>query len=970
MKKPSHLIINNPYAKPSRYWKFDRQRDSFEIEDGRRPAGYTIATPDSGHPNDPGVFRPIDLVNTIRPRVDAWREAGYAGVTATTRTLLEHWNDRDKREQSKRFFFCQLEAIETLIWLTEAPAAERVGITVPSDGGPFARLCSKMATGSGKTIVMAMLIAWQVLNKAANNQDARFSKNVLLIAPGLTVRKRLEVLRPEGPDNYYDLFKIAPDSMMETLRAQGRIRVINWHKLAWESEQKLAKKKGVDKRGARSDEAWLRDVLEDMSKARNLVVINDEAHHAWRIPAGVSLVGIDKEEKETATKWIGGLDRIHKARGILTCFDLSATPFVPGGKRASEDALFSWIVSDFGLNDAIESGLVKTPRVVVRDDSVPSAATYKSKLYHIYAAEDEHGNRIRDDLNRDAEPNDPLPQLVSNAYVLLAKDWLETKAAWEAKGHPVPPVMISVVNRIETAARIKHAVDHNNFPGVEPFCDSTRTLQIDSEALGKAEAQEEAISLGGARDADEGEEGDDGEPGAPAKKLTKVQQAELLRRMVDTVGKQGEPGAPIQHVISVAMLSEGWDAKTVTHIMGLRAFTSQLLCEQVVGRGLRRTSYDIQETPIGQEEEPGGKGALPFMFKPEYVNVFGVPFTFMPHEEAGETPEPPPPTVRIEALPERAQRFQISWPQVVRIEHVLTPRLSVDWDKLPAIEIDAAHIPLSAEIAPTVDGKADLTQLTKIRLHELAEQFRYQKTIFEAARMLFEGAAKSWRGSPDFLLGQLIGLVESFIRSERIVITPALFAQSDLHRRVLLSLSMSRIVQHVRGAIVSGCTESRALVLDDHPIRSTGDMRPWHTSRPSEPTRRSHINRCVYDSTWEASEAHTLDEDQEDVVAAWTRNDHLGFEVRYLHAGGIAKFRPDFLVRLRNGVTLVLEVKGQDSPKERAKRLAMSEWVNAVNDDGRFGRWAFACSFQPGEVIDILHEHSRARAHSAVLGAT
>lgn len=954
MKKPNHLIINNPYAAPSCYWKYDRQRDAFLIvERERRPAGYTMATPGSAHPNDPGLFVPIELVNLIRPRVNAWRSAGYPGVTATTRTLLEHWHDDEQREPSKRFFFCQLEAIETLIWLTEAPAAERVGIDVPGDGGPFTRLCSKMATGSGKTIVMAMLIAWQVLNKAANKQDARFSKNVLIVAPGLTVRKRLEVLKPEGPDNYFDLFKIAPDSLMGALRSHGRIRIINWHKLSWESEQKVAKKKGVDKRGARSDEAWLRDVLEDMSKARNIVVINDEAHHAWRIPAGVTIQGLSKEEKEEATKWVGGLDRIHKARGIQTCFDLSATPFVPGGKRSSEDALFDWIVSDFGLNDAIESGLVKTPRVVVRDDALPDAATYKSKLYHIYASTDENGNRIRDDLNRDADPHEPLPQLVSNAYVLLAKDWGETKKAWAARGHPVPPVMISVVNRIETAARIKHAVDHNDFPGVAAFCDGARTLQIDSDALGKAEAQEEAISLSGGND---NEDDDDG----PKKKLTKAQQGELLRRMVDTVGKQGEPGAPIQHVISVAMLSEGWDAKTVTHIMGLRAFTSQLLCEQVVGRGLRRTSYDIEETPMGQDDTADSKADgtrfLPFAFKSEYVNVFGVPFTFMPHEETGEPPPPPPPTNRIEALPERAEQYQISWPQVVRIEHVLMPTLTVDWASVPRLEIDASHIPLSAEIAPTVDGKADLTKLSEIKLHELAEEFRYQKTIFEAARKLFEAEATTWRGAPDFLLRQFIHLVEAFVKSDRIAITPALFAQSDLHRRVLLALSMQRIVQHVRAAVREGNTERRSLVLDEaSPIRSTGDMRPWHTSRPSEPTKRSHINRCVYDSAWEASEAHWLDHrSTENTVAAWARNDHLGFEVRYLYAGGIAKFRPDFLVRLKNNVTLVLEVKGQDTPRDRAKREAISEWVQAVNADGGFGRWAFECSFSPGDVLDIL----------------
>ncbi len=938
MKKPSHLIINNPYVMPRRHWKYDRQRQSFDLADGRRPAGYTVASPGHAGHDDPGVFVPIELVNMIRPRVDAWRDAKYPGVTATTRSLLEHWRDEEARPPNRRFFFCQLEAIETLIWLTEAPAAGRVGIEIPSDGGSFQRLCSKLATGSGKTIVMAMLIAWQVLNKAANNQDARFSKNVLVIAPGLTVRKRLAVLVPEGKGNYYDEFGIAPDSLLPMLRGHGRIRIINWHKLGWESEEKIAKKKGVDKRGAKSDEAWLREVLDDMARARSIIVINDEAHHAWRIPAGVTIKGVSRDEREEATKWIDGLDRIHKARGILACFDLSATPFVPSGRRTSEEALFGWIVSDFGLNDAIESGLVKTPRVVVRDDAVPDARTYKSKLYHIYAANDEHGNRLRDDLNRQAEPHESLPQLVLNAYLLLGKDWLEAKKAWETSGHSVPPAMITVCNRIETAARVKHAFDAEDIL-IPELCKPRLTLQIDSAELGKAEAQEEAIAI--AREAE-------GENDSEARPLTGKERAELLRRMVDTIGKPGEPGAHIQHVISVGMLSEGWDAKTVTHIMGLRAFTSQLLCEQVVGRGLRRTSYDL-DNPI--------EGT----FKPEYVNVFGVPFTFMPHEEQTDgPPPPPPPTTRIEALADRADRYQINWPQVIRVEHVLTPTLRIDWATVPVLEIDAATIAQLAELAPVVEGKPDVSRVAEIQLRDLAARFRYQKLVFEAARKLFEEERPAWRGNTDFLFGQLIGIVEEFLRTDRLLISPMLFAQSDLHRRVLLALSMSKIVQHVKSAIRDGNTESRRLVLDENwPMRSTGDMRPWYTSRPCEPTRRSHVSHCVYDGTWEAAEAHWLDHrETAKVVEAWGKNDHLGFEVRYIYGGAISKYRPDFLIRLHCRKTLVLEVKGEDRPRDKAKRAALAEWVTAVNADGRFGNWCWDVSFSPGDVLDVLHRHA------------
>lgn len=331
----------------------------------------------------------------------------------------------NSQERENRLFFCQLEAIETLIWLTEAPASDKVGIDIPSDGGAFSRLCYKMATGSGKTVVMAMLIAWQVINKVTYPQDARFSKHVFVVAPGLTVKSRLQVLLPAGKANFYDDFNVVPPALLDKLR-QGKVLIRNWHGLNWETEEKLARKKTVDKRGAKSDEAYVREVLGEIATARGLVVINDEAHHAWRIPAESKVKGVKKEDIEEATKWIGGLDRINKARGILTCYDFSATPFAPSGKQSSEEALFGWIVSDFGLNDAIESGLVKTPRVVVRDEGLPDAKTYKSKLYHIY----EH---VKDDLNRKAQEQEPLPQLVSVGYYLLGRDWLEAAKAWKEK---------------------------------------------------------------------------------------------------------------------------------------------------------------------------------------------------------------------------------------------------------------------------------------------------------------------------------------------------------------------------------------------------------------------------------------------------------------------------------------------------------------------------------------------------------
>ncbi|PXF60043.1 MAG: hypothetical protein C4B59_10015 [Candidatus Methanogaster sp.] len=345
------LIINSPYEEPEKYWSYDRETRSFTLKSGRRSAGYVIATPGSKAFDDPGILIEIPLVNQIRQRVKQWQDAGCPGATGITRRLLTHWHNHEEREYS-RFFFCQLEAIETLIWLTEAPDAEKVGVEIASDGGLFKRLCSKMATGTGKTVVMAMLIAWQVLNKVTYPQDTRFSRHIFVVAPGLTVKSRLQVLVPSSPGNYYDEFDIVPPGLSEKLR-QGKVLIHNWHALNWETEERIAKKKGVDKRGAKSNEAYVREVLGEMANARNIVVINDEAHHAWRIPAESKVKGVTKDDIEQATKWIGGLDRIHETRNILTCYDFSATPYAPSGKTTSEEALFGWIVSDFGLNDAI-----------------------------------------------------------------------------------------------------------------------------------------------------------------------------------------------------------------------------------------------------------------------------------------------------------------------------------------------------------------------------------------------------------------------------------------------------------------------------------------------------------------------------------------------------------------------------------------------------------------------------------------
>ena len=932
------LIINSPYEEPSKFWSYDRERRTFSLVDGRRPAGYVIASESSRSFDDPGHFVEIPLVNLIRARVRAWREAGYPGVTGITKRLLEHWTNPEEFD-NRRLFFCQLEAAETLIWLAEAPEADKVGVDIDSDGGPFRRLCAKMATGSGKTVVMAMVIAWHILNKVTYSQDTRFSKNVLIIAPGLTVKSRLAVLEPSNSENYYEAFSIVPSSLLDKLR-QGRVVVRNWHALNWETDEKIAGKRSVDKRGAKSDEAYVREVLGDLASARNVLVINDEAHHAWRVPAESKVRGVAKEDIEEATKWVGGLDRINKARGILTCYDFSATPFAPSGKRSSEEALFDWVVSDFGLNDAIESGLVKTPRVVIRDDAVPDARTYKSRLYHIYNDPD-----VKDDLTRKAKPEEPLPDLVMNGYYLLGYDWCEIARDWDNAGFKTPPVMITVANRTETAARIKYALDHHKVH-IDELCNPERTLHIDSKVLGQAEAAETAEEVFSSQFSVDTSK--DNLKTENAKLTTKKQQAERLRLQVDTVGQVGKSGEQIQKVISVGMLSEGWDAKTVTHIMGLRAFTSQLLCEQVVGRGLRRTAYDDIDPDTG-------------LFKAEYVNIFGVPFTFLPHESGeGVIPEPPKPKTAIEPVTDKAA-YEISWPNVIRIDHVYHPYLSLDWQKVTPLELDAGRTAQLVELAPIVEGKPDVTKIGAIDLEQLAKKFRTQRIIFETARDVYDLMQANWPGGKAFLLAQLVRLVEQFIRSDRINITPALFVHDDLKRRLIITLNMTKVVQHIWEAIRFENTEKLEPVFDrDHPIRSTGDMGTWYTGKPCEHTVKSHINFCVYDSAWESSEAFELDHNP--VVEAWVKNDHLGFEVLYVYRGVVRKYRPDFIIRLSSGDMLVLEVKGQDSDQDQTKRRFLDEWVKAVNAHGGFGHWTWAVSTTPGDIPDILAKHSCATA--------
>ncbi len=918
------LIINSPFEEPKQFWDYNFKTKRFQKKDGRRSAGYLVASEHSKSFDDAGHFIEIPLVNKIRPRVKLWKESGYPGVTGITRRLLEYWYNPEERE-NRRFFFCQLEAIETLIWLVEAPESQKVGIEIPGDGSLFQRICCKMATGSGKTIVMSMLIAWQILNKVTYPQDNRFSKYIFVVAPGLTVRSRLQVLIPSSVGNYYDEFSIIPQGLDDKLR-QGKVVIRNRHALEWDTEEQVRKRRSVDKRGALSDEAYVRSVLGELANTTNIIVINDEAHHAWRVPLEEQEKGRKKKDIEDARIWLKSLDRIHAARTIQTAYDFSATPFIPQGRSSAGADLFEWIVSDFGLNDAIESGLVKTPRIVVRDDSTV-AANFKSRLYHIYNDPD-----VKEDLNRRASENEPLPDLIIHAYYLLGLDWLEARKRWLKEGYKTPPVMITVANSVETSARIKYSFDKNKIR-IPELCDPERTLRIDSKLLDEAEEQEDVIELGDTPVVEPDEVAEEITP-----KLTKQQTAEQLRLIVDTVGQLGKPGEQYQNIISVGMLSEGWDAKTVTHILGLRAFTSQLLCEQVVGRGLRRTSYELNENGF---------------FDPEYVNIFGVPFTFLPHETSQDgPPAPPSPKMQICPVPEK-QKYEIQWPNILSIYHMYKPVLSIDIEKVKPLVLRAQDTPMLAELAPLLDGKPDISKITTIDLQNLASKFRMQKIIFDTAKEVYEQVQPSWNGNKDVLIAQIIPLVEKVIRSRKIRIDPDFYDKEDTRRRIIITLNMNKVVQHIWEAIRFENTQTLLPNYDrEHPIRSTGDMRPWYTSKPCEYTKKSHINHCVYDSRWEASESWALDRNE--TVESWVKNDHLGFEIGYTFQGIFHKYRPDFIIKLRNGKHLVLEVKGVDSQQNKTKREFLDEWIRAVNSQGGFGKWEWAVSKNTADIGGLI----------------
>jgi type III restriction enzyme len=500
-------IINSPFEEPKRHWVYEEGQPV--IKEERRPAGYFLRP--RTFKEQAALFEeefvPLELVNTIRERVKEWRERDYPGVTSITRSLLKHWNNPDRE---RKLFFCQREAAETLIWLVEAPHSEKQGIDIPKDNG-LTRYAIKMATGSGKTVVMGMVIAWQVLNKLANPQDKRFSDAVLLVCPNLTIRERLQVLLPWHPKNYYERFDLVPGSFLERLQ-QGRFQITNWHLFQPRDD---SRSKSVVQRGVESDNAFCKRVLKDLGNKKNILVINDEAHHAYRpapLPEELRELLSPEEiaEREEATVWVSGLDRINAVRGINFCADFSATPFYIRGSGYEEGTPFPWVVYDFGLVDAIECGIVKIPCVPVDDNTGALIPKYFRLWEHI---NQQLPSSERQTARRKAKPESVLRE-AEGALATLASQWKRTFEQFREKDSPIPPVLLIVCDNTDLAKVVyEHIAKGNVLQELANREGQEVTLRIDTKLLQEAESVVE------------------GE--------TKQEFAERLRKTVDTYREDG-----------------------------------------------------------------------------------------------------------------------------------------------------------------------------------------------------------------------------------------------------------------------------------------------------------------------------------------------------------------------------------------------------------------------------------------------
>lgn len=983
-------ILNSPYEAPARHWRITDEGITDEPVQGRRISAYFVPVP----PPKKRVAGQLTLesagwtaermeenafINRVREHVDAFRASGYRGVTPVTRELLDQWTDAGRE---RRLFFCQIEALETAVFLTELAGHSQPWIENQLreendrlNPGLY-RIAFKMATGAGKTTVMAMLIAWQTLNKLANSPDRRFGDAFLVVTPGITIRDRLRVLYPNYPGNIYqerDL--LTPDQLQQLGKA--KILITNFHaflrrdtfEAASLTKKVLAGRDGDPDQFKESPDEMVRRIARSLGSKKGIIVLNDEAHHCYQsapqTDAGSSPAD-DKPEKLTADEkaeakanaeaarvWLNGLRAVKDKLGIRSVYDLSATPFFLSGSGFKEGTLFPWVVSDFSLIDAIEAGIVKIPRVPVADDSMTGTSpTYRNLWIRIRGDLPKKGRATEDSLGDRRE----LPKELESALISLYGHYRQSFDVWHASGAGTPPVFIVVCQNTNISKLVfdwiagwERTVDDGDVAlvggGLDLFSNMDRdgwlnrprTLLIDSAQLESGGQMDPNFKRLAAAEIEEFKR--EYLVLNPGRSTEDITDEDLLREAMNTIGKPGRLGEQIRCVVSVSMLTEGWDANTVTHILGVRAFKTQLLCEQVVGRGLRRVSYDTGEDGL---------------LEPEYAEVFGVPFQFLPTAGTSKGPTVQKQQFRVHALSERSELEQ-TFPRLMGYRYEL-PRttLTPKFDAASIKVLSTQDVPTKTDVEAIV-GERTVTTLDELKAVRMQQvEFTLAKRTLDTYLRSDDDAAQPW------LFPQVLQITKDWIR-ECVVTKDHTFPQL-----LLLTENAHDAAQKIYHSIARGTAgEARVLPLL-RPYEPVGSSQyvDFTTTKAAWPTTKSHLNYLVQDSNWESKVGQVL-EDMVEVVC-YVKNDRLGLRIPYTFEGDAAHYLPDILIRVATGdeesLNLVVEVTGERRKDKQVKvDTARTLWIPAVNNNGGFGRWSFY------EVTDPYNAENDLRGHIAAL---
>jgi type III restriction enzyme len=925
------------------------------------------------------------LINEIRGHLEQWRRlpVGQAGVTHQTARLLDYWRSGGTKPP---LFFCQIEAVETIIWLEEVAARQPQHRTIfrqlrddnEAENPGLFRIAAKMATGSGKTTVLAMLVAWQAVNAVHGRRN--YADAFLLVCPGITIRDRLRVLLPSDPENYYESRGLVPDDMIGAVRA-ARVVITNYHQFKLRETISLPKfaravlqGRGAEPQTKETEGQMLARICPELLARKNVVVLNDEAHHCYQQKPGqtdeppVEAEGREEAKKnaEAARLWINGIKALGRKVNLRAVYDVSATPFFLRGSGHHEGLLFPWVVSDFALIDAIECGIVKMPRVPVSDNTLGRPMpVWRNVWQEIRAEMPREGRRTKRQKGEMPNPEE-LPEKLLGALHALYEHYEKTFVRWTEEFRKaeltVPPVFIIVCQNTSHSKLLydyiggytrtertpegeeREVLVRGRLPLFSNYdADGRRlarplTLLIDSTELDSGEALSAEFRNFARAEIDAFKIARAQRYGQSA--ADNITDEDLLREVMNTVGKPGQLGEQVRCVVSVSMLTEGWDTSTVTHILGVRAFGTQLLCEQVVGRGLRRLSYD-----------PDADG----MLRPsEYANIFGIPFSFAQHNRGETTYRPPKPTRRVYALPDRPAAVEIRFPRVAGYRVKLPgDRLRWVWDQDSRFTLTSDRTPTRAEVQDIL-GAGELITLDNY-MNQRASTVAFH-VAGHALRSRFRDDAGNLK---PFLFPQLLRATRDWLETQLSCADgtkSGLFLWRGLANEAALRIynacvrgGLERPVDDEPGGAMSGAI--LLPVMDPYNPAGSSRFVDLHTSKDLLWTTRAdrcHVNLVVCDSEWEYGFCEAIENALGDIVIAYVKNHGLGFEVPYAAADGERRYRPDFVLQVDDGngpedpLHLVVEIKGYRRIDAQNKRQAMeTHWVPAVNNHGGFGRWGF-----------------------------